>query len=97
MGNGVVVARRGLSDIAIRNLFIFPTLIFLILINIFPLFYSLILSFADYSAPAHPIIDWIGIKNYSELLNDPTIARGARIDGIQPVTGQVSPARPFQP
>lgn len=73
MSNSAVVARRGLSDLTIRNLFIFPTLIFLIVINIFPLFYSLFLSFADYSAIAHKPIDWIGILNYRELLHDPTI------------------------
>lgn len=73
MSNGAVVARRGLSDLTIRNLFIFPTLIFLIVINVFPLFYSLFLSFADYSAIAHRPIDWIGIRNYRELLHDPTI------------------------
>ena len=32
-------ARRGLSDLAIRNLFIIPTIAFLIVFNIFPLLY----------------------------------------------------------
>ncbi|NIM99688.1 MAG: ABC transporter permease subunit [candidate division Zixibacteria bacterium] len=73
MGNAGVAARRGLSDLRIRNLFILPTIIFLILINIFPLFYSLILSFADYSAIAGKPPDWIGIRNYKELLHDPHI------------------------
>ena len=68
-----IVARKGFSDLQIRNLFIFPTLVFLIVVNIFPLFYSLFLSFADYSAIAHRPIDWIGIRNYRELLHDPTI------------------------
>ena len=30
-------ASRGMSDLAIRNLFIIPTIIFLIVFNIFPL------------------------------------------------------------
>ena len=68
-----IAARKGFSDLQIRNLFIFPTLVFLIVVNIFPLFYSLFLSFADYSAIAHRPIDWIGIRNYRELLHDPTI------------------------
>ena len=42
--------RNRLSDRAIQNLFIWPTLILLILMNVFPLFYSLYLSFTDYSA-----------------------------------------------
>ena len=50
MNNTDVMVRRGLSDLSIRNLFVVPTIVFLILINIFPLLYSLILSFADYSA-----------------------------------------------
>ncbi len=66
-------ARRGLSDLAIRNLFVVPTIVFLILINIFPLFYSLILSFADYSAVSGKPPDFIGIQNYREILHDPHI------------------------
>ncbi len=38
---GSAAARRGLSDLAIRNLFIIPTIVFLIVFNIFPLIYSL--------------------------------------------------------
>jgi multiple sugar transport system permease protein len=53
--------RRGLSDLAIRNMFVVPTIVFLILINIFPLFYSLIPP------------NWIGIQNYRELLRDPHV------------------------
>ncbi len=65
--------RRGLSDLAIRNMFVMPTIVFLILINIFPLFYSLVLSFADYSAVSAKPPDWIGIQNYRELLRDPHV------------------------
>ena len=65
--------RRGLSDLAIRNMFVIPTIVFLILINIFPLFYSLIFSFADYSAVSAKPPDWIGIQNYRELLRDPHV------------------------
>jgi len=73
MTTNAVMARGGLSDLSIRNLFIIPTLVFLILINIFPLFYSLILSFADYSAISGKPPIWIGIRNYRELLNDPHV------------------------
>jgi multiple sugar transport system permease protein len=73
MTNKGIAARRGLSDLSIRNLFIIPTLVFLILINIFPLFYSLILSFADYSAVSGEPPNWIGIQNYRELLHDPHV------------------------
>ncbi len=73
MTTNAVMARGGLSDLSIRNFFIIPTLVFLILINIFPLFYSLILSFADYSAVSGKSPIWIGIRNYRELLNDPHV------------------------
>ena len=62
--------RRHLSDRAILNLFIWPTLILLIAMNIFPLFYSLYLSFTDYSAIAREIPIWIGFDNFSKILND---------------------------
>ena len=73
MNNAAVMARKGLSDLSIRNLFVIPTIVFLIVINIFPLFYSLILSFADYSAVSGEPPDWVGIRNYRELLNDPHV------------------------
>jgi len=62
--------RRHLSDRAILNLFIWPTLILLIAMNIFPLFYSLYLSFTNYSAIARQIPVWIGFDNFSKILND---------------------------
>ena len=37
-------AARGWSDLTIRNVFILPTIIFLIVFNIFPLIYSLYFS-----------------------------------------------------
>jgi multiple sugar transport system permease protein len=61
--------QRHLSDRAIRNLFIFPTLILLILMNVFPLFYSLYLSFTDYSAIARQAPVWVGLDNYVTILN----------------------------
>lgn len=73
MNNTATMARKGLSDLAIRNLFVIPTIVFLIIINIFPLLYSLILSFADYSAISGKPPVWIGIRNYRELLNDPHV------------------------
>lgn len=62
--------RRQLSDAALLRLFIFPTLILIILMNIFPLFYSLYLSFTDYSAIARQAPNWVGFKNYADLLSD---------------------------
>jgi multiple sugar transport system permease protein len=62
--------QRHLSDRAIINLFIWPSLILLILLNIFPLIYSLYLSFTNYSAIAGKAPVWIGFQNFADLLND---------------------------
>jgi multiple sugar transport system permease protein len=63
--------RRGMSDRAIINLFIWPTLILLIAWNIFPLFYSLFLSFTNYSAIGRQPPQWVGLENYRNILNNP--------------------------
>lgn len=62
--------RRDLSDRAIQNLFIWPTLILLIAMNLFPLFYSLYLSFTNYSAIARQPPVWIAFQNFYDILND---------------------------
>jgi len=67
---GSASAKRGLSDIAIRNLFIIPTIVFLILFNIFPLIYSLGYSFTDFRASTSAPANFIGLQNYRELLAD---------------------------
>ena len=59
-----------LSDPAIQRLFLWPTILLLIAFNIFPLLYSLYLSFTDYRAISDQPPQWIGIQNYSEILND---------------------------
>lgn len=61
--------RRQISDRTLSQLFIWPTLILLIIINIFPLFYSLFLSFTNYSAIANRPPEWIGFTNFDRLLN----------------------------
>jgi multiple sugar transport system permease protein len=75
-------ARRGqLSDGTIQWLFIVPTLVLLIVWNIFPLFYSLYLSFTRYSHSGKLAPVWIGTTNYGSLLNDPKIWKSFAITG----------------
>ena len=66
-------AARGWSDLTIRNAFILPTLVFLIVFNIFPLIYSLGVSFTAYRASLNKPAQFIGLQNYRELLSDPAI------------------------
>ena len=66
-------ATRGWSDLSIRNLFIIPTIAFLIIFNIFPLVYSLGYSFTDFRASVNEPVNFVGLQNYRELLADPRI------------------------
>jgi multiple sugar transport system permease protein len=66
-------AARGMSDISIRNLFIIPTILFLIVFNIFPLIYSLGYSFTDFRASTNAPANFVGLQNYRELLSDPFV------------------------
>ena len=68
-------ATRGWSDITIRNVFIIPTILFLIVFNIFPLIYSLGYSFTDFRASVSEPANFVGLQNYRELLADPYIWR----------------------
>ena len=85
-------AARGMSDLKIRNLFIIPTILFLIIFNIFPLIYSLGYSFTDFRASSNAPANFVGLQNYRELLNDPFIWSNFAITAkyvIVSVTGQV--------
>ena len=64
----------GLSDRTIAWLFILPTILLLLAINIFPLIWALRLSFTNFksnmpSVPAH----FVGIDNYVDILTDEDI------------------------
>jgi multiple sugar transport system permease protein len=85
-------ARRGMSDLTIRNLFIIPTILFLIVFNIFPLIYSLGYSFTDFRASSNAPANFVGLANYRTLLNDPFIWSNFSITAkyvIVSVAGQV--------
>lgn len=62
--------QRHMSDIQIVWLFILPTIIVLILMNIFPLIYSLFLSFTNFSVIADNPPEWVGLANYQQILTD---------------------------
>ncbi len=63
---------KGLSDRTITWLFVAPTIVLLLAINIFPLIWTIYLSFTNYFAnrPNAKILN-VGIRNYSRILNDP--------------------------
>ncbi len=63
---------RGLSDRAIAWLFIAPTIILLLAINIFPLVWTVWLSFTNYRANRpNAEVENVGLRNYARVLTDP--------------------------
>jgi multiple sugar transport system permease protein len=85
-------ATRGLSDVGIRNLFIIPTLAFLIVFNIFPLIYSLGYSFHEFNAASGAPAHWVGLQNYRDLLEDEHVWNNFTVTAkyvLISVTGQV--------
>ncbi len=62
---------RRLSDRFIAWLFVAPTILILLAINIFPLIWTIYLSFTDYRAnrPGQEV-DLVGIRNYVRILGD---------------------------
>ena len=60
-----------MSDRAIAWLFTAPTLILLLFINIYPLIWSIYLSFTNYKANRRGVeIAWVGLKWYKKILTD---------------------------
>ncbi len=64
---------RALSDTTLKRLFLWPTLALLITFNIFPLLYSLYVSFTEFSAISGRPPVWIGLQNYQSILSDPKL------------------------
>src|SRR5262245_11121908 len=65
---------RGLSYRTVAWAFVTPTILLLLAINIFPLFWAIYLSFTNYRAnkPGAPI-NWVGLQNYRRILNSDDI------------------------
>src|SRR6202795_1803692 len=65
---------RGLSDRALAWLFITPTIALLLAINIFPLLWTIRLSFTNYRANrTNATVASVGIDNYISVLTDPDV------------------------
>lgn len=61
---------KGLSDRAIAWLFVTPTIILLLAVNIYPLIYAIGMSFTNFYANKPGMeIKFVGLKNYIKILN----------------------------
>jgi len=71
---GVAARIRGLSDRAIAWLFVAPTILLLLAINIFPLVWTVYLSFTNYRANRpNAEVKNVGLANYQSILGDADI------------------------
>ena len=61
---------RGLSDRAIAWLFVGPSIVLLLAVNIFPLIWTINLSFTNFKANRLREVDYIGLRNYERILTD---------------------------
>src|SRR6516164_4079422 len=77
--NVALARHQGLSDRSLAWLFVTPTIILLLAFNIFPLLWTIYLSFTNYRAN-HPNADvlWTGILNYQRVLNDEAVWENMR-------------------
>lgn len=72
--------KRELSDRAIANLFLLPTILLLAAMNLFPLFWSLYLSFTEYRADSPKSVPtWNGNQNYRDALSNGDIWQSFQI------------------
>ncbi len=61
---------RGLSDRAIAWLFVGPSIVLLLAVNIFPLIWTINLSFTNFRANRLRDAEYIGLRNYERILTD---------------------------
>lgn len=62
---------KGLSDRAIAWIFVAPTILILLAINIFPLIWTIYLSFTNFRVNRpNNAVEWVGLENYRRILGD---------------------------
>ena len=65
---------RGLSDRTIAWLFVAPSIFLLLAVNIFPLIWTIGLSFTNFRVNRpNNVVEWVDIQNYQRILTDPDI------------------------
>jgi multiple sugar transport system permease protein len=65
---------RGLSDRTIAWIFVAPTIFLLLAVNIFPLIWTVGLSFTNFRVNRpNADVEWVDFENYQKILTDPDI------------------------
>ena len=71
---GIAKKIKGLSDRTIAWMFVGPSILLLLAVNIFPLIWTIRLSFTNYRVNrVNAPIKFIGLRNYERILSDPDI------------------------
>lgn len=79
---------RSLSDRSIAWLFIAPTILLLLAINIFPLLWAIRLSFTNYKSNlGHLPIRFVGLANYVDILTDEDVWHSMQVTARFVVSG----------
>ena len=74
MPKKLIKKAQGLSDKAIAWIFVTPTILLLLAINIYPLFYAISMSFTNfYANKIGKEIKWVGLKNYIKVLGKESV------------------------
>ena len=74
MSKKLINKARGLSDKAIAWIFVTQTILLLLAINIYPLFYAISMSFTNfYANKIGKEIKWVGLKNYIKVLGKESV------------------------
>ena len=74
MKKKIIHKAKGLSDRAVAWIFITPTLLLLLAINIYQLIYAISMSFTNfYANKLGREIKWVGLKNYAKILGKEAI------------------------
>ena len=69
------------SDFILKWSFVAPTLVFLIALNVFPLFYNVILSFTNANLSSETY-RFVGGQNYARIFSNPVYAQSIRTTGL---------------
>jgi len=71
---GIAKKIKGLSDRTIAWMFVGPSILLLLAVNIFPLIWTIRLSFTNYRVNrVNAPVKFIGLRNYERILSDPDI------------------------
>ena len=72
--SGIAHKIKGLSDRTLAWIFVAPTIFLLLAVNIFPLIWTIRLSFTNYRVNRpNRDVEWIGMRNYERILSDSDI------------------------